>query len=411
LRQLAVVRAELEACWRALRPVAPDYVRFRSAEPYSGREIGAWLDRQPDARVALLSLFCDDDGVHAFILRQGRPRPSMLRLPLRREELRACARDLRRAFNGDPHEFPPYPPIRGDAPQKRRLDFLSPLSRAFEPVWDGVGDVDLVCVAPHGPLHMLPLHALTTRGASVAERFALVYAPSLSVLVQSGGRPRRPDGPPRVLAAGVSSADDAHPEFFEDEAGLFDGTGWPVTEAFGVTDASKPRVMRALRDHAIVHVSCHGYFEERNPLRSGLVLSNGTSKAPRDVGELALLERGAYLVTADELMRAGCTPRLVTLSACSTGLQQVRNGGDELDGFSRALLLAGASSAVLGMWNLDQESSREFFRRFYRHLSCGVPRWRALNTAQREMLNGSREAWRHPYHWAPFYLIGDWRPL
>jgi len=82
-----------------------------------------------------------------------------------------------------------------------------------------------------------------------------------------------------------------------------------------------------------------------------------------------------------------------------------------LDGFSRAILSAGASTALLAMWNVDQESSREFFRTFYRQyrLHGRGAKWRALHAAQREFLHSAREAWRHPYHWAPYFMIGDWR--
>ncbi|HEY0468590.1 MAG TPA: CHAT domain-containing protein, partial [Polyangiaceae bacterium] len=93
------------------------------------------------------------------------------------------------------------------------------------------------------------------------------------------------------------------------------------------------------------------------------------------------------------------------------GLQHVRNRGDELDGFARAILLAGARSAVLGLWKLDQASSCAFFGAFYRELSRGRELWRALHGAQRELLASPHAAWHHPYHWAPYYLIGDWSPL
>lgn len=411
LEELADVRARLKECWGAMRAMAPEYVRFRSAEPYTSREIFAWLDGQAGARIALVSLFSDEDGVVAFVLRQGEPQASMLRVPIGHEELRSTSRRLRRTFNGSPREFPPYPPIRSDAPYRRPLDFLAGISKAFDPMWDLVGEVDLVCVAPHGPLHLLPFHALATGGGFVAERFAVTYTPSLSVLLQLQTQPRRPPAPPRVLAVGVSSADDAHPEFFEGDDALFDGTPWLVSASVGVAGASKQRVLQQLRDCAVLHISCHGYFDERDPLQSGLVLSDGESKAPRDVSTLPFMRRHDFVLTAEELMRAEFAPRLVTLSACSAGLQHVRNRGDELDGFGRALLLAGASSAILGMWNLDQESSREFFRSFYRHLAGGLPKWRAFNAAQREMIASSRESWRHPYHWAPYYLIGEWGRL
>lgn len=411
LEELATVDAELKACRAAMRAFAPEYARFRSGEPYSFAEIQSWLDSRVSERAALLSCFCDSDGINVFIIKKHERRPRMLRLPVTRKTLRDAARRLSRTFNGAPDEFPPYPPIRGDAPNRRSLAFLDPISAAFEPVWDAIGDCDLVCVAPHGPLHLLPLHALTTRRRYVAERLAITYVPSLSVLLQLQAQPRSSSGSRRVLTVGVSAADDAHPEFFENDADLFDDAFGEVMSASGLRGASKARVRQQLSDQVIVHFSCHGYFDERNALQSGLVLSNGESKAPRDPSLLPLLDRHEFILTAQELLEVGFAPRLVTLSACSGGLQHVRNHGDELDGFARALLLGGAPAAALGLWNLDQESSREFFRTFYRHLSVGAPKWRAMNAAQRGMLASDRAPWRHPYHWAPYYLLGDWGAL
>lgn len=111
-------------------------------------------------------------------------------------------------------------------------------------------------------------------------------------------------------------------------------------------------------------------------------------------------------------MKARLNAGLVTLSACSSGLQAVRNAGDEMDGFSRAILAAGASAALLTMWNVDQESAQDFLTNFYAHLDTAGSvsgKWRALHAAQLDFIFSDDEKLRHPYHWAPFALIGDWR--
>jgi tetratricopeptide (TPR) repeat protein len=404
---------QLAACREQMRPHAPAYVRYRAGEPYRYAEVVTWLRETSDMPTAVLSLFSDKDAVTAFIVRTDRAHPDMLRLPLTREAISGTAHALGRTFNGNPKEFPPYPPIRGDAPFRRTLGCLDELSRAFQPVWQALDGMEVVSVAPHGPLHLVPLHALRVNGSYAAERHALVYTPSVSVLLQIAARrhAEQPRERPRVLAAGVSASEDAHPEYFEQEADLFEPTAWDMTEAFGIERASRARVLGEVHDQDVVHLSCHGFFDERDPLRSGVVLSNGRIKAPRDLSQISVLERKAFTLTADDLMRAGLAADVVTLSACSTGLQSVRNDGDELDGFSRAILSAGASTALLAMWNVDQESSREFFRTFYRQyrLHGRGAKWRALHAAQREFLHSAREAWRHPYHWAPYFMIGDWR--
>jgi CHAT domain-containing protein len=336
----------------------------------------------------------------------------MLSLPLHGEDLEQTARQLQRAFNGAPEEFPPYPSIRGDMPFKRRLDFLDKLSAAMSPLFANLDEVEQICVAPHGPLHTIPLHALQLpEGQYLGEKYAVVYTPSLSVAVskmRQAPAPLSHDSKDRVFVAGVSSADDVHPEYFEGDAALFDPAYWELHTAMGVQGANREAIISGLQGNRAVHISCHAFFDARNPESSGLILTNGLAKAPRDLWRLSFLERQSYLVTVRDLMRINLDAELVALSACSTGLQRERNAGDEQEGFARALLGAGAGSALLAMWNVDQSSSHELLLRFYRNWSeLGLPKWKALQIAQREFIESGGNL-RHPYHWAPFSLIGSW---
>jgi CHAT domain len=411
--KLGKIRKQLKDCRERMRPIAPDYVRTRSAEPYAFAEILETLRSTTMGNTALVSFFSATEATMCFVVRKDRDEPIMLLLPLREEDLKQAARQLQRAFNGAPDEFPPYPPIRGDMPFKRRLDFLNHLSIALSPLFASLDGVEQICVAPHGPLHTIPLHALQLPdGQYLVEKYAVVYTPSLSVAlskmrqaaVSSSSRSKD-----RAFVAGVSSADDAHPEYFEGDTALFDASYWELHTAMGVQGANRDAIISGLRGNRVVHISCHAFFNARNPQSSGLILTNGRAKAPRDLSRLSFLERQSYLVTVRDLMRINLDAELVTLSACSSGLQRERNAGDEREGFARALLGAGAESALLTMWNVDQSSSHELLSKFYRNWSkLGLPKWKALQAAQQECI-GSSGNLRHPYHWASFILIGSWR--
>jgi CHAT domain-containing protein len=185
-----------------------------------------------------------------------------------------------------------------------------------------------------------------------------------------------------------------------------------LTAAFGVKQAKRESVLSSLARKAVVHLSCHGFFDNRNPLNSGLVFSDGAAKAPRDLHDVPFLDRQNFLVTARDLMRASLSADLVTLSACSSGLQTARNAGDEMEGFTRALLAAGAATSLVAMWNVDQASSHGLLANFYAQLASAgnvSAKWRALRAAQLAHIKSDDENLRHPYHWAPFDLIGDWR--
>jgi CHAT domain-containing protein len=94
---------------------------------------------------------------------------------------------------------------------------------------------------------------------------------------------------------------------------------------------------------------------------------------------------------------------LVTLSACETALGRVEMG-DDVVGFTRAFLYAGAGSLVSSLWGVDDKATKELMVRFYDGLSNHSKR-DALRQAQIVAKRGNP----HPFFWAPFILVGDWR--
>jgi CHAT domain-containing protein len=142
-----------------------------------------------------------------------------------------------------------------------------------------------------------------------------------------------------------------------------------------------------LREHGVssryVHIATHGLFRYDNPMFSSIQL--GTSRL--SLFDLYQLDLGA---------------ELVTLSGCGTGLNVVE-GGDELIGLVRGLLYAGARSALVTLWDVNDRSTAGFMKSFYSRLQQGVGRAVALQQAMLE----TRAHEPHPYHWAPFVLVGE----
>ena len=96
----------------------------------------------------------------------------------------------------------------------------------------------------------------------------------------------------------------------------------------------------------------------------------------------------------------------MTLRACSSGRAEV-GSGDELLGLTRAFLYAGTPSLLVSLWNVHKKSSQLLLDDFYRRSDDeATPKWRALQLAQQQLL--SEPDHDHPYHWAPFVLVGDW---
>ncbi len=49
--------------------------------------------------------------------------------------------------------------------------------------------------------------------------------------------------------------------------------------------------------------------------------------------------------------------------------------------------------------------------RYYKRLKAGEARSDALAAVQKEFRDSVIPAWKHPYYWAAWQLVGDWRPI
>ena len=172
----------------------------------------------------------------------------------------------------------------------------------------------------------------------------------------------------------------------------------------------------------ILHIATHGFFltdelstadargtraisataKVENPLlRSGLALAgaNLPRKAASDDGILTALE-------ATGLNLWGT--RLVVLSACDTGVGEVKNG-EGVYGLRRAFVLAGAETLVMSLWPVSDYVTREMMTGYYQNLKQGQGRGEALRQVQLSMLK--RKGREHPFYWASFIQSGDWADL
>jgi CHAT domain-containing protein len=100
--------------------------------------------------------------------------------------------------------------------------------------------------------------------------------------------------------------------------------------------------------------------------------------------------------------------KLVVLSACDTGLGEVKNG-QGVYGLRRALVLAGAQSHVMSLWEVADRPTRELMVDYYKGLQQNQGRSEALRNVQLQMLR--RRDRQHPYYWAAFIESGEWANL
>ena len=100
--------------------------------------------------------------------------------------------------------------------------------------------------------------------------------------------------------------------------------------------------------------------------------------------------------------------RLAVLSACETGVGEPRRG-DGVYGLRRALVMAGAESQLMTLWQVSDRATRDLMTSYYEKLGRGRGRAEALRDVQLEMLR--QPARRHPYYWGSFILSGAAGPL
>ncbi|MFK0047442.1 CHAT domain-containing protein [Streptomyces sp. NPDC090741] len=184
--------------------------------------------------------------------------------------------------------------------------------------------------------------------------------------------------------------------------------GWPVTALTG-EQATRQAAHDRLGTAAFAHITCHAYFDTREPLDSGLLQAqNGRRPSKMPEGQ-SLIARLDHMLTARDLVRSALTTRLSTLRACASGLRDEHSAGD-VEGLVQALLYGGAGTVIAALWNVDEHSSRRFLVRFYSGLRSdpGQPLWRAFWHAQKKMPETpGRPRETHPYHRAALPLFSD----
>jgi CHAT domain-containing protein/Tfp pilus assembly protein PilF len=194
---------------------------------------------------------------------------------------------------------------------------------------------------------------------------------------------------------------------------------FPAARILSGTEASKSRI-DSVNAPEILHIATHGFFlndvgsapgpdargisasaKVNNPLlRSGLALAGANVDLPgQDNGILTALE-------AANLDLWGT--KLVTLSACDTGVGEVKNG-EGVYGLRRAFILAGAQAVVTSLWSVSDYATRELMRDYYAGMRRGEGRGEALRRAKLAMLR--RKGREHPFYWASFIQFGNWTSL
>lgn len=293
----------------------------------------------------------------------------------------------------------------------RRPDFRKPARELHRlliaPIADLVAKRRTWVLVPDGPLWSLPFQALVdSRGTYVAQRTAIVYAPSTAAWMEMSRTPQsaatggRRDllafgNPSTPQAAGVEGARGTLAPLPEAEAEVKSAARFYGADSavYVRGQATEERFKSEAPRYRVLHVAGHGILNDTSPMHSYLLLASGNSKA-----EDGYLEAG-------ELMQMDLGAELVVLSACETARGKYA-AGEGIIGFSWALFAARCRTQVVSQWKVDSAATRVLMGDFHRNVRGN--RAHAASALQKsiESMLKTKE-YRHPFYWAGFIVLGD----
>ncbi len=306
----------------------------------------------------------------------------------------------------------------------------------LEPLEQQISDRARLLISPDGALSLVPFAALVgPAGRHRLESLEIVLLSSGRDVVRlSAASPSM--GPALVIAdpafdAGTSPSSGAAVFGFSRLPGTAEearalGKLMPKATIVTGADATEAR-LKAAQHPGVLHVATHGFFFGRTEGKPAGVETRGlTSRPTTSAGSSsdALVRSGLALAGANQpaggakddglltaVEAAGLDlagTQLVVLSACETGVGEVRTG-EGVQGLRRAFAVAGAASQVMSLWQVDDQATRELMVDYYRELLAGKGRAAALRDVQLAMQRRAGRA--HPYYWAAFVFAGSWAPL
>ncbi len=308
-------------------------------------------------------------------------------------------------------------------------------------------NIDTLVFVPDGPLRLIPIGALGDGGRYLVERFAIVFAPGLTML--------DPKPLPRkrllCLLAGLSQPGpvvDNLPDAML--TSLLRGSSWqaqrgmrgmPITTRGlsirmpAISESTEPGEQQARVAQVIEKLKLPGVKEEIIRLSQQLearVLLDNEFRFERFANEVEsqpyrvvhIASHGffggsvedSFILTYDDKLdinrlagllqpkRFAQKPvEILVLSACQTA-----EGNDRTPlGLSGVAIKSGARSAVGSLWPVYDEVARKLLPEFYARLDTpGVTKAQALQKVQMELI--ASEKYSHPTFWASFILVGNW---
>jgi CHAT domain-containing protein/tetratricopeptide (TPR) repeat protein len=270
----------------------------------------------------------------------------------------------------------------------------------------------VVCVVADGPLWELPFQALKSDSTRfVIDRHAIFYAPSITVLREMMSKRRDHAGKTQLLAFGnpvipTQVASRVHAEYRDVSLAPIPETETEVRRIAALYGAQNSRLhlRQDAREElakaeapafAVLHFATHGIFDDQNALSSRLVFS--PPRSPREDGFLE----------AREIMQLKLHADVAVLSACETARGRI-GAGEGVIGMSWALFVAGCPTTIVSQWKVSSASTTDLMIELHGALVASDRASRSAAEALRRaaLAVRAKPAYRHPFYWSPFVVVG-----
>ncbi len=293
---------------------------------------------------------------------------------------------------------------------KENLEELLPIleqiySWTIEPLETDLASnqIETLVFVLNGSLQKVPLAALYDGREYLLEKYNIALVPSLQ-LTDSRSRDRQKL---KVLAAGVSQQVELQDRIFPaltnvpQELNQIEAA-FPASQQLLDEEFTTATIQNRLKsDFPIIHLATHGLFSS-NPDNTFIVTGDGKA-----IG----IDRLSDLINASNAQK----PELLVLSACETAI------GDEraVLGLAGVAVRSGTRSTLATLWSVEDASTAKLMGQFYQEFKQpGVKKIAALRNAQLSLLQSLKlnppvESLEnlppHPYYWAPYVLVGNWK--
>ena len=407
---LKAARPQLDAFFAAMparfarnpNDVAADRKSLSAIVPLL-REMG----KDSNSKVALVSAFVDNKGLELLLTL---PSGQTVNLSYAADEKVQNGATFPSWLNAQIFDF------------KNAIEKRAPVENAATSLWNIVGcrgelgaqlegaGIDTVMWRLTGPLRAIPLTALRDRDGYLVEKYRNVVLTAGSSELNLA---HQPVGDWRALGVGVTKAWTIGGDQFSALGGV-EGELQAVMDA--PADGFDKGVLpgRVLQDEKFSEANFFRQLRGANPEANSpwqvVHIASHFKLAGDNLKSFLLTGDGKALTIADLQERAQESPlfpgvELMTLSACDTA-----SGGQGADSLGALAELNGARSVLATLWPVADQETAQLMADFYANHAAtpGAGKAVALQKAQLKLLHAGGVA-AHPYYWAPFVLMGNWR--